>query len=253
MRAFGLAVMILVASVGSAKEWQSLFNGKNLDGWTPKIKGYPAGDNFGKTFRVNKGVIQVGYEGYGGKFADRFGHLFYKTPFSRYILRMEYRFFGDQLPDGPGWAWRNSGVMIHSQSADSMALNQDFPVSAEVQFLGGAAEGDRHTGNLCTPGTNVVRDGKIWTPHCWDSTSPTLRGDVWVKAEVEVHGNGAVIHRINGKEVIRYEQVQYDPNDADAKRLVPGKNLQISSGYIALQSESHPIEFRRIEIKQLQP
>jgi hypothetical protein len=214
----------------SNQGWVKLFDGKSLKGWTPKIKGYPLGENFGNTFRVKDGVIQVGYEAYNGEFKSRFGHLFHQTPRSNYIFRCEYRFTGEQVKDGPGWAWRNSGVMIHGQPPESMALDQDFPVSAEVQLLGGPETGERHTGNLCTPGTNVVMGGKLVTQHCTDSNSPTFRGDQWVRLEIEVRGHG---------------------KDADAKKLVKFNNLEISGGSISLQSESHPVEFRNIEIKGL--
>ncbi len=243
----GLALLMS----GPAEEWTSLFNGKNLDGWTPKIKGYALGDNFGKTFRVVDGAIQVSYDDYGGKFDGRFGHLFYKSQYSNYIFRMEYRFTGKQLPDGPGWAYKNSGVMIHGQDPKTMTKDQDFPVSSEVQLLGGDDTGERHTGNLCTPGTNVVMDGKLVLQHCFDSTSDTFRGDVWVKLEIEAHGHGVIIHRINGKEVFRYEQVQLDERDADAKRLIKDGKLAVSGGTISLQSESHPVEFRNIQIREL--
>ena len=249
-----VATLLLIAASQSPVQdagWTELFNGKDLSGWTPKIKGHRFGDNFGDTFRVKDGVIQVGYEAYD-EFKDRFGHLFYKSPYSSYIFRVEYRFTGEQVKGGPGWAWRNSGVMIHCQDPASMTLEQDFPVSSEVQMLGGADEGERTTGNLCTPGTNVVMDGKLITTHCTNSTSPTFKGDQWVQLEIEVHGNGRVEHRINGKTVIAYEQIQLDPNDKDAAKLIKDGKLAISSGWIALQSESHPVEFRNIKIKPLE-
>lgn len=246
-----VALAVLLTPSPVQGEWVSLFNGKDLDGWVPKIKGSPAGENFGNTFRVKDGVIHVSYDGYGGKFDGRFGHLFYKTPFSNYKLRLEYRFIGKQLPDGPGWAYKNSGIMMHGQTPESMGLDQDFPVSSEVQLLGGDDTGERATGNLCTPGTHVVMDGQLVTRHCTDSSSATYRGEQWVAIEVEAHGNGWIIHRINGKEVLRYEQVQYDPNDKDAKPLIKDGKLKIDGGSISLQSESHPVEFRKIEIMQL--
>src|SRR5688572_24767692 len=227
-----------------AHKWIRLFNGKNLSGWTPKIKGYPVGENFGNTFRVADDVIKVAYDGYGGKFENRFGHLFFTIPFSDYIFRCEYRFTGQQLPDGPGWAIRNSGVMIHSQSPESMRKEQDFPVCIEVQMLGGNGKDERHTGNVCTPGTNIEVGGKLITQHCTDSTSKTFHGEEWVKLEVEVHGNGKIIHRINGEKVLEYEKPQLDENDADAKSLIKNGEKMLSGGYIALQSESHPVEFR---------
>lgn len=244
--------LILAALIAFQEpKWMPLFNGKDLEGWTPKIRGYDLGDNFGKTFRVVDGVIQVNYDGYDGKFNERFGHLFYKTPFTSYSLRLEYRFTGEQISDGPGWAWRNSGVMILGQDPKTMTKDQSFPVSAEVQFLGGPKEGERHTGNLCTPGTNVIMGGKLITQHTNDSDSPTFPGDQWVKAEIRVHPSGEIEHLIDGKVVIRYSGVQYDPNDADAKALIKGSDLMIKGGSISLQSESHPCEFRNIEIRKL--
>lgn len=235
----------------SDKGWITIFNGKNLDGWTPKIKGYDLGVNYADTFRVKDGVLRVDYDKYTGKFDDRFGHLFYKHPYSSYVMRLEYRFTGEQVDGGPGWAWRNSGVMIHGQQPTTMRKDQDFPVSAEVQLLGGGETGDRPTGNLCTPGTNVVMGDKLITQHCTNAKSPTYRGDQWVRLEIEVRGHGKIVHRINGEEVLSYEKVQYDPNDADGKRMMQGTDLKIEGGSISLQSESHPVEFRNIQIKPL--
>src|SRR5262245_2115569 len=234
----------------TAAGWISLFNGKDLEGWKPKIKGYDFDENFGNTFRVEGGVIKVGYEQYK-QFDKKYGHLFYKDKFSHYRLKIEYRFVGDQCAGGEGWATRNSGVMIHCQPPQTMGKDQDFPVSIEVQFLGGLGRGTRTTGNLCTPGTNVVYQGKLHTTHCTNSKSKTYDGDQWVTAEVEVHGDKTIKHLINGEEVITYEQPQLDPRDADAKPLIKNDKLLISEGYISLQSESHPIEFRKIELLPL--
>jgi len=230
--------------------WKPLFNGKDLEGWTPKIKGYKLGDNFGDTFYVEDKCIKVKYDKYEGKFDERFGHLFYKESFGHYKLRIEYRFVGEQCKGGPGWATRNSGVMIHGQDPATMDKDQSFPVSIEVQFLGGLGKGDRPTCNLCTPGTNVELDEKIYTPHCTNSKSKTIHGDEWVTAEVEVNGGGIIKHYVDGEEVYSYSKAQYDPKDADAKKLIKDpKNLIIEKGTISLQSESHPIEFRKVEIK----
>ncbi len=217
----------------------------------PKIRGYELGDNFGDTFSVKDGCITVNYDAYE-TYDERFGHLFYKTPYTNYKLRIEYRFIGEQAPEGPGWAWRNSGAMLHCQDPATMAKDQEFPVSIEVQMLGGKEKGKRTTANLCTPGTHVVMDGKLEKRHCMNSSSETLRGDQWVTLDVEVHGHGAVKHYVNGELVLEYEQSQLDESDEDAQKLIAaGADIKLSSGYISLQSESHPVQFRKVEIMVL--
>ena len=256
--ALALAAALVPLAAGRAqqappagKQWMQLFNGKDLVGWTPKIRGYAVGENFGDTFRVVDGLLTVSYDQYEGPFNGRFGHLFHDMEFSDYRLRVEYRFVGDQVEGGPGWAFRNSGLMLHGQPAASMQKNQDFPASIEVQLLGGRANGKRSTLNLCTPGTNVVRDGKLWTNHCWNSQSETYRGDVWVTAEVEVRGD-TIRHLMDGHTVMTYDDPQLDPRDGDAKRLLAdGRGEQLRRGTISLQSESHPVQFRKVELLPL--
>lgn len=238
------------AQEAAKEKWISLFNGKDLDGWTVKIKGHEVGDNFANTFRVQDGVLKVSYDGYT-KFDGKFGHLFYKQPFSNYKMRVEYRFVGEQAPEGPGWAKRNSGIMIHGQTPESMRRDQEFPASLEVQLLGGDGKNERTTSNLCTPGTLVMMNGKLFTDHCINSKSKTHHGDEWVTAELEVRGNGLIKHIVDGQTVIEYDQAQLDPNDGDAKKLIKAGNAQLHGGTISLQSESHPVEFRKVEILPL--
>jgi hypothetical protein len=234
----------------TADGWIALFNGKNLDGWTPKITGYPLGENYADTFRVEDGVLKVAYDKYP-EFDGKFGHLFYKTPFSHYRLRIEYRFVGEQCRGGRDWAFRNSGVMIHGQPPESMRKDQEFPVSIEVQFLGEKGREKRPTANVCTPGTNIVMGGKLITRHLTESKAKTYRGDQWVTVEAEVHGNGVIKHIVNGETVLEYEKAQLDEKDADARRLIKDGEKMLSGGSISLQAESHPIEFRKVEILPL--
>ncbi len=239
----------------ASENWIALFNGKDLDGWTPKIVGQEVGDNYAETFRVVDGLLTVSYEDYVESDFEtgfkKFGHLFYKDVFSHYRLRVEYRFIGEQCKNGPGWAWRNNGLMLHGQTPDSMELNQDFPVSIEVQLLGGDGKNNRPTLNLCTPGTNVVLDGKLFLPHCTNSSAPTFHGDQWVTVEVEVRGSEVIKHIVDGKVVLEYSQPQFDERDAHARRLIKNGELIISKGTISIQSESHPTQFRKIELLEL--
>jgi hypothetical protein len=246
-----LAGLLLLVQAPAPKDWVQLFNGKDLSGWDVKITGHDLGDNFANTFRVEDGLLKVRYDGYD-TFNNRFGHIFYREPFSYYIVAVEYRFVGEQAPGGPGWALRNSGVMIHSQSAQSMAKDQDFPISIEVQLLGGGATGERPTANVCTPGTNVVMHGQLITEHCLNSTSQTYRGAQWVRVEVQVFGDSLIRHIVNGDTVFEYSKPQIGGgvvNNFDPAVKQDGKVL--TAGYIALQSESHPIDFRKVEILNL--
>lgn len=231
--------------------WISLFNGVDLTGWTPKFTGSPLGENLRDTFRVVDGELRVSYDAWDG-FAGEFGHLVHDVPYDHYRLRLEVRFLGEQVAGGPGWAWRNSGVMVHGQDPATMTVDQEFPASIEVQLLGGAAEGRRSTGNLCTPGTHVEMRGEVVERHCTSSSSDTYRGDDWVAVEVEVRGNELIRHLVEGREVLRYGQPRLDPGDADARRLLDaGAPGDLDGGWISLQAESHPCAFRRIELMPL--
>ena len=185
------------------------------------------------------------------KFDARYGHIFFREKFSHYRFRVEYRFVGEQTPGGAGWALRNSGIMLHCQSPESIRRDQDFPVSIEVQLLGGDGTHERSTANMCSPGTHIMMGGKLITQHCVNSRSKTFHGDQWVTAEVEVHGGGLIRHIVNGESVMEYEQPQLDEGDADARKLIKNGDKLLREGYIALQSESHPVEFRKIEILPL--
>ena len=234
-------------------QWVSLFNGKDLDGWIPKIRYHDAGVNHANTFRVEDGLLTVGYDGYDA-FDETFGHLFHEDEFSHYRFRVEYRFVGEQCKGGPGWALRNSGVMIHGERPEEMAKDQDFPASIEVQLLGGDGKAKRTNANLCTPGTNVVKEGKLFMPHCTSSSSDTYHGDQWVTVEIEVRGNKLVKHIIDGKTVLEYTEPQLDERDAHAKELAEkAGTVMLDKGSISLQSESHPIQFRKVEVMVLEP
>lgn len=252
------ALLVLATINGSAQKkinpgkWIKLFNGKNLKGWTPKIKDHPVNDNFGNTFRVVNGAITVSYDQYGDQFKEQYGHLFYKKPFSAYLLVVEYRFTGDQIKDGPGWAFRNSGAMLCGQSPESMAIDQDFPISIEAQFLGGNDTDERSTLNLCTPGTNVVMQDKLFTPHCVNSTSKTFAGDQWVTAQLLVLGDSLIKHIVGTDTVLVYSKPQYDGKDPWVKKAGFQDGAPIKKGTISLQSESHPVQFRKVELLDLE-
>lgn len=247
-----MLILFFALSCNSTKkiseEWIPLFNGENLDGWVCKFTGEPLGQNYKNTFRVEDGLLVVSYDEYED-FGNKFGHLFTKGSWSHYRIRAEYRFVGEQVAGGQGWAFRNNGLMLHSQSAESMELDQDFPVSIEVQLLGGNGVDERSNLNVCTPGTIVKIDGEYKAEHCYNSTSKTFHGDDWVTVEIEVQGDSIIKHYINGEVVLQYENPILDPQSPQYDLLVSEKTGdRLTRGNIAIQAESHPTEFRKIEI-----
>jgi hypothetical protein len=230
-------------------QWVSLFNGRDLSGWDIKIAKHSLNDNYGNLFRVENGILKVSYDQIDS-FRGEFGHLFYKQKFSKYKLRVEYRFVGEQCPGGPEWAIRNSGIMFHSQSAESMELNQDFPVCIEAQFLGGLGKGERPTLSVCTPGTDVDIMGITAPDHCMSSSSKTFDGDQWVTAEIDVYGDSIIHHLVNGDTVMTYTRPRVGPAMRPQGYPVPD-GTPLKDGYFALQAESTPVEFRKVEIMDL--
>jgi hypothetical protein len=235
------------------KEWVSLFNGKDIKDWTVKIYHHEVGENFGNTFRVEDGIIKVRYDKYGD-FNDQFGHLYFKKPYAYFHLIVEYRFTGELQRGAPSYTLRNSGVMFHSQDPQTMPKEQNWPISVEMQFLGGLSDGkSRPTGNMCSPGTDVVFKGRVHPSHCIESSSKTYDGDQWVRAELIVLGDSLVTHIINGDTVLQYSKPQIGGGIVSGARpdiKIDGKLL--SEGFIALQSEGQPVDFRKVEILDLQ-
>jgi len=250
---FAALSFLFVSQASAQKGWTNLFNGKDLNDWNIKISKHDYNDNYANTFRVEGGLIKVNYDGYED-FDQQYGHIFYKKPFSYYLLRVTYRFVGDQAKGGEGWATRNSGAMLHCQAPETMLKDQDFPISVEAQILGGDGEHVRHTSNVCTPGTQIVYDGKLFTPHCLDSKSKTYHGDQWVTADFLVLGDSVIKHIIDKEVVLEYTKPQIgggNVSNYDPKMKQDGKAL--TGGYISLQSESHPIEFKTVKLFNLAP
>ncbi|MDO7170902.1 DUF1080 domain-containing protein [Mariniflexile sp. AS56] len=234
------------------EKWTSLFNGKNLDGWLIKINGHGLNTNYNNTFRAENGVLKVSYDQYDS-FTNEFGHIFYKTPFTNYRFRLQYRFVGQQVKGGEAWAKKNSGIMLHCQSPESMLKNQGFPLSLEFQLLGGVNETEpRPTGNLCTPATHVIMNEKLITDHCIKADCKTYHGEEWITAEALVNQD-SITHFINGTPVISYSKPIIGGQflDSTSKEIQEKDGQPLLGGYISLQSESHPIEFRNIEIMEL--
>jgi hypothetical protein len=250
--AVGCATASGAQNRANADGWIQLFNGRDLTGWTVKIAKHNLGENFANTFRIENGILRVVYDGYAN-FDNQFGHLYYNTPFSNYHLVVEYRFVGTHHTGTPDWAIRNSGVMVHAQDPTTVLRDQDFPISVEVQFLGGLSNGrPRTTANMCSPGTEVVIGTAMARSHCVNSSSKTFDGDQWVRAEVIVLSDSLIKHIVNGDTVMTYTKPQIGGGTVNGfDPAVKKDGTPLTSGFIALQSEGHPVEFRRVQLRPL--
>jgi hypothetical protein len=255
LAAAALALALGAQGAQAAEAWRPIFNGRDLDGWVPKVNHHPLGENWRDTFTVEDGVLRVSYDRYDG-FKDQFAHLVYRTPYSSYRLRLEYRFTGPAAPGAPAWAVRNSGVMIHGQAPETIGLDQPFPISVEAQLLGGAPGQTRPTGNVCTPGTTVAIAGERMQAHCRNSRSKTYQDGRWVRFEVEVRGARLVRQIVDGETVMEYGDLRLAPSEYKGFSIPvadppPPDGAVLDRGYISLQGEGSPIEFRNIEILRL--
>ena len=255
-RPFPAIIIIVILLFYSCKnktknEWIPIFNGKDLKGWSPKFTGLAYGQNYLNTFQVQDGKLIVNYDAYKD-FDNDFGHIFYWEKLSRYRLRLEYRFVGETVPGAPSWAFKNSGVKFHTPHPSKLPLDQKLLVAVEAQILGGDGITERFTGNVCTAGTHIEMNDSLITQHCTNSDYPAIDDTSWVSMEMEVDGSERIVHKINGQVVLEYSRPQYDDTDEFAKELMgKGHPRIISEGYIALQAEGHPIEFRNIELMKL--
>ena len=245
------------------EEWIPLFNGVDLTGWTIKMSGFPLNENYKETFVVEDSMIRIKYDNYE-TFEEAYGHMYYEKPFSWYKIRFDYRFVGEQTLGGAIWNVRNSGIMLHSQSAESNEFDQNFPVSVELQLLGGLNEGERTTANVCTPGTAVMMGDTVNFHHCINSTSQTYHGDQWVHVEAVVKGGESMDFIVEGDTVLSFQRPQIGGGfinkqsawethgiTRDIEMWTAREGEILTEGYIALQAESHPIDFKNIELLDL--
>lgn len=246
-----LSCSSIMAQVNS--DWLDLFNGKNLEDWVVKTHHHETGEDTLQTFRVKDNMIQVRYDKYG-YFDDQFSHLYYKEPFSYYHFKIDYQFTGELQDGAPDYTLLNSGIMFHCLDPYTMKKEQNWPISIELQFLAGTGDGKpRATGNMCSPGTHVVYNEKLDTRHIIPSSAKTYEKNEWVRAELIVLGDSLITHIINGETVLQYSKPQIGGGVVD--RYDPAIKIDgkiLSEGFIALQSEGQPINFKNIKLLNLE-
>ena len=166
---------------------------------------------------------------------------------------MDYRFYGNHVNlfknEDEAWNYKNSGVMLHSEDPSKMLLNQGFPVSIEAQFLGGSGVKERPTLNMCSPGTEVVINESQAMEHCISSNSKTYHNEDWISVEFVVYSDSIVHHIINKDTVMSYSNIKIG-GEYLSDNFTDKVGEPLKEGFISLQSEGHPIEFKNIRIKE---
>ena len=238
-----------------ASDWIQLFNGKDLKDWVPKLVGTPAGQDPYDTWSVKDSILWVDYKNYGGQFNGHFGHLAYqKRKFSYYVFHVESNHWGTPIAGAPDWGYQNNGVMFHSQSMESMGINQDFPDCIEYQLLGennhlnsDKTTGNGTTANMCGGGNTAIINGTRQSPQCFNSKHVQIDSSHWVVTEGLVLGDSVVKHMVSGNPsrpvdtVLTYTKIQHS-----------GTGLPMTDGYLAIQAESTPWKFKTIKVLDLE-
>lgn len=236
------------AGGGSTDGWVKIFNGTDLSGWVPLIHKWKYAEDPHRTFRVDAGnpVIRVTYEDYPQQnFDDHCGLLYYDKPLKDYRVRVTYRFLEPQAKNPVSWGKNNTGLMVFATDPRTVTNDPEFPPLIEIQLLGTPSGGGKNNANLCQPGGMRVSrlfGQSLSDSGCHDSQSGTAPPAAqWVTVEAEVHVSGDT-------KVFQY------PNMTTPVLTFSGpvyNGQAVTGGYIALQSESQPVEFKDIELKEL--
>jgi hypothetical protein len=139
--------------------------------------------------------------------------------------------------------------MVFSEDPSKVMGNPSFPPLIEIQLLGfGNSAGFNTNDNICMNGGAVAQtvNGSPYMGgnNCVGSSAPlaaTAKTGVWMTTEAEIRGAGTSSVYVEGDvttPVSTFSQVVY-------------KNAPVVSGYMSIQSESQPCEFRKIELKEL--
>ncbi len=196
---------------------ESLFNGKDLDGWHVDVPAMDGDPNVASPFIVRNGLLV--------SLGNPNGHLITDRSFSNYRLEVEYRF-----PGNPG----NCGVLVHASTP--RILYDMFPQSIEVQMMHENAgdfwcireditvpDMERRRGAKANWGTSEGKERRI--KNLTDGSEAPL-GE-WNRMQIEVLDRRVRVW-VNGDLV----------ND--------GYDATANEGRIALQAEGAEVEFRKL-------
>lgn len=227
----------------STDGWVNLFNGKDLTGWVPLIHKSKVGENYMDTFRadsVNK-VIRIAYDKYPNQsFDGRIGNLYYNKRLTNYRVRVTYRFIEPQAKNPVSWGRNNSALMIFAVDPYTITGDPQLPPMIELQLLGSPSAGGTTSPNYCDLGGMSMQQHSARCGNNGSGKAPNPANQ-WTTVEAEVHVTG----------VTKVFQLPDTTNPAQTMSGPRYMNQAVTGGFVALQSESQPIEFKDILLKEL--
>ncbi len=230
------------------KDFVSLFNGKNWDGWYKKIRNgsVALADS---VYQIEKGAIHVFKEVPKGSEVENKKNpthgLFYTDKvYSKYILKFEYK-WGKNKANNYSQFQYDAGVYYH------VSKDNIWPTGIEYQVRYNDIKDKNHTGDVWgQKGYNWTANENNEFAFEADGGKPQpIRGaehlakstknfnglnDKWNQCEIIIMGDKYAIHKLNG----------------DIVNVIT--NLPFAEGKIGFQSETGEIYYRNIMIKELE-
>lgn len=257
-------------SAENGSNWITLFNGKNLDGWSIQLRDQDKNEDPNHLVQVDHGVLHFYKDAQAGS-EQPFGYLATAKEYSSYRLRLEYKWGEKKFAPRTG-SVRDSGLLYHVTATDKV-----WPDSVEYQIQENdvgdiyaistqvTSSADPKTTNIVTTiSTNntsgVIRTNSNARLKFLEPTEggvPVVQGRLgtslrvirnpmnehegWNTVEIEVRGNSAT-HLLNGTVNNRCNNI---------KKSVNGEWIPLDRGRIALQLEGAEIFYRKIQIQEL--
>jgi len=219
---FFLPFFIQNLFLGANPKTDSLFNGKDLSGWSMDIPAHDKKPELPKSFIVRDGMLV--------SLGKPFGHLLTDKEYENYRLIAEYRFAGK-----PG----NCGILVHASKLRN--LYKMYPKSIEVQM------NHTHAGDFWC----IVEDIKV--P---DMIKRRGAKEKWGITEGKAR---RILNLTDGSEkpVGEWNRMKIECLGDEVKVWVNGNlvnhgySCTAKKGKLSIQAEGSEVEFRRLDLSAI--
>ena len=208
-----------IRPLAEEREYKTLLNGKNLDGWDIFLTGKGLNNDAEKNFMVEDGILHV-----RGK---ELGYVRTKQPFTNYHFIVEFKWGEKKWPPREN-AKRDAGVCYNIPDNEPDSI---WPKSIECQIQEGDV-GDFWLLGFSTITVNDSTNKPANHTRMVKKTEAEKPSGEWNTVEV-ISYNGKCIHIVNG-EVVN-----------------AGEKASVTKGRLLLQSEYSEVYYRNARIKQL--